>query len=124
MPHSFRVLVANGAATPWTSETKKRVKDGLQRQVAKAILHTQRPDAEERVRNKLGRWRLLGPPGIVACRATRRMGRLASLVTQRIASVCSSTLWKQRITARRFQRRAHACNRCVLGFCGAAEDSI
>ena len=52
------------------------------------------------------------------------MQRFPSLVSPRVCAACFSTIWNRWTTARRFQRRHLACNRCALGCEGGAEDSV
>ena len=106
------------------SKGGKSIKKDLQRAVAKELTHRGRPDAEERIREKLVRWRLLGPPAHVARRVHGRLTSLATLVTPRVAAACFSTIWNRWTTARRYQKRQHPDNHCVLGCGGQAEDSI
>jgi hypothetical protein len=108
------------------SRTKlgKPLKTDIQRAVAEELIHRGRPDVEERIRAKLVRWRLPGPPAHVAERVRCRLTSLANLVTPRVAAACFSTIWNRWTTARRFQKRHRQVNHCMLGCEGGAEDSI
>ena len=101
-----------------------RIKRSFQRSVAKRILSMEVPNAEMRIRSKLARWKLDGVPAHVARRVLGRLQSLRSSVTPRVLAAVWSTLWNRWATARRFQRRHDATNRCLLGCAGDAEDSI
>jgi hypothetical protein len=96
----------------------------LQMHVARRIADHRRPDGEERIRAKLGRWRLHGPAAHTARRVYARLRSLGGLVTPRVAAACFSVIWNRWTTARRLQKRGRAENYCVLGCGGGAEDSI
>ncbi len=116
--------LSRGAPKPWDPRVVKTIKRTFQRTVATRILDKEMPDAEIRVREKLTRWKLEGPPAHTARRVLRRLRELHALVAPRVAAACLSTLWNRWATARRFQRRESAENRCVLGCAGFAEDSV
>ena len=88
------------------------------------ITNLRKPDAEQRMRQKLHRWGLTGPPAIVSRRVLRRLRMIRELVTPRVSAACFGTLWNRWTTHRRFQRRHFESNVCVLGCGGEAEDSL
>lgn len=55
-------VLARDAPHPWTLERRAAIKRGFQRQLRIQLLARHRPDAEERVRKKLVRWKLDGVP--------------------------------------------------------------
>ena len=116
--------IAGGVPRPWTKPVADRVRRSFQRTAYHRILRTTAPDPEERMRRKLARWQLEGPAGVITRRVLANLRRLKALVAPRVSAACLSTLWNRWTTARRFQQRAAACNRCVLGCGGTAEDSI
>jgi hypothetical protein len=109
---------------PWTRSVAERVKKCFQRSVYRKFADTRAPDPEERMRLKLRRWKLIGPPGMVARRALGNIQKLQGLVAPRVCAACLGTLWNRWTTARRFQRRGALHNRCLLGCGTSAEDSI
>jgi hypothetical protein len=121
---SIKSELAGSAIRPWPPEVRTRIKKGFQRAAASKILAHLRPNAEFRMRHKIERWKLQGPPGRAATRILCRLEKLRTLVTPRVSAACFSTIWNRWVTARRFQRRGLPCNRCVLGCPGHAEDSI
>ena len=93
------------------------------------------PDASARVRHKMGRWKLhsdqpiMNMPGELTpawtcTRALSNLRRLHHIVTPRVSAACWGTLWNRWTTARRFQQRQSAKNRCVFSCSPRAEDSI
>jgi hypothetical protein len=112
------------SSQPRSQRGRTNVKKCFQREIRQRLLMRIRPDAEERIRNKLVRWSLPGVPRINADRTLRRLRGLRSLVPPRVFAAVFSTLFNRWCTARRFQRRASLDNRCVLGCSGRAEDSI
>ena len=75
-------------------------KSSIQRVATKAIIASQKPSAEERVRDKLARWNLHGFPGPNARRILRRLRELQSLVAPRVSAACFSMIWNRWTTAR------------------------
>ena len=116
--------IASGAERPWSTMLCARVKKGFQREVRTRLLARHRPDAEMRMRHKMERWHFEGNPRLLADRSLRQLTELRSLVPPRVIAAVFSTIWNRWPTARRFQQRAAAWNRCVLGCPGRAEDSI
>jgi hypothetical protein len=116
--------LSRGTARPWSERVQLQVKGGYQKLVSQRLLWQTRPDAENRVRAKLERWRLPDPPAHVAQRILRRLQRVRELVPPRVGAAYFSTLWNRWTTARRFQRRGTPECTCVLGCGGLAEDSI
>ena len=116
--------LAHDEPPPWNQRRLAIVKKGFQRQVRMRLLARHCPDAEERLRHKLKRWRFDGIPRLLVCRSIQRLRRLRSLVPPRVGAAVFSTLWNRWTTARRFQRRASRDNRCVMGCAGHAEDSL
>ena len=120
----FEDQVARVSSLSIEPQAQRQAKRPLQSAAAKAIIAARNPRSEERVRHKLERWSLQGLPGPNARRTLRRLRSLAQLVAPRVSAACFSTIWNRWTTARRFQQRATADNRCVLGCPAAAEDSI
>ena len=116
--------LARGATQPWNSRRTVAIKRGFQRQVRSHLLERMCPDAEDRIRHKLSRWHFDGNPRVNACRATRRLHILQSLVPPRVTAAVFSTLWNRWTTCRKFQMRTSTLSRCVLGCPGQAEDSL
>jgi hypothetical protein len=106
------------------AEPARPLSANLQKTIAKHLIAAGKPDAEDRVRDKITRWKLQGPPAHVSRRILGKLSRLGHLVTPRVAAACLSTLWNRWTTARRFQKRCRRENRCMLGCGGGAEDSI
>ena len=73
-----------------------------------------------RIRDKLRRWKLDEPIGIVGCRTQPRMVELSSLVPPRVLACVFRTIWNGWCTAARFQREAQ----CVMNFPETALDKI
>jgi hypothetical protein len=105
-------------------ESARPLSANLQKSIAKHLIAAGKPDAEDRVRYKITRWKLQGPPAHVSRRVLGKLCRLAHLVTPRVAAACWSTLWNRWTTARRFQKRGRKESTCMLGCCGGVEDSI
>jgi hypothetical protein len=123
-PRSIIEEIAGNAEVPWTQAVRDRTRNHFQRTVASHLTALQRPNTEYRLREKLERWRLLGPAGIVARKVLRRLLALRGLVAPRVAAACFSTIWNRWTTERRFQRRSSASNQCVFGCGGNAEDAL
>ena len=100
----------------------KKVKSKFQACARKAIVLRRRPDHLARIRAKIQRWRLPGPPRHTTDRCANMLRRLARLVPPRVASAVWKTLWNACTTGRWFQRQGHKC----LRGCGSrwGEDSI
>jgi hypothetical protein len=100
----------------------RRVKSKYQRCVRQALDHRLRPNYEERIRNKLARWKFNCPARILAQRTSRMLMTLRKLVPPRVSAAVWRTLWNGWTTGRRFQRRDCKC----LLRCGSAygADSI
>jgi hypothetical protein len=103
-----------------TADQRQKPGAGFQKAVRKHIIKRTMPDAEERMRSKLKRWRLPKLPRVAATRALAGLRTLRALVPPRVSAAVLSTMWNRWTTARRFQRRA----RCTLGCSLSAEDSI
>jgi hypothetical protein len=116
--------IAGDAQRPWAPAVRQRIKVRFQAVVARSLYDHGRPDALERIRKKLRRWKLPGPPARVAQRVLRNLCSLPTLVCPRVAAACFSTLWNRWTTERRFDRRGSPENRCLLGCSPTAEDSI
>ena len=100
------------------------IRQELADSVSQGLERSEAPHPHFRVRQKLERWRLLQPPRIIADRFLRSMPTLSHLVPPRVIAAVFSTAWNRWCTARRFQKRDRACNQCLLGCGGGAEDSI
>ena len=114
--------LADGAPRPWPELVDRKVRGNFQRKVAEALRQREAYDAENRMRHKLERWRLAGPPRLVATRVLGRLSDLSSsaLVPPRVSAAVLSTMWNRWVTARRFQCSAP----CVLHCSATARDSI
>ena len=107
--------LAGSAKKPWAPNVIAKVRKTYQKHVAIEILRSQRPCPELRMRHKLERWHLPGPPAHVARRVLDRLGRLQSLAPPRVCAAYLGTLWNKWTTARRYQQRESIANRCRLG---------
>ena len=114
-----------GMAVPRAGESSAdaaaRARKSCQRAAAQWLMQARRPIAEDRMRDRIERWRLPGPPLRVARRILRLYDRLRCLGPPRLGAAALSTAWNRWCTERRFGRQGP----CVLG-CQAvgAEDSI
>ena len=112
-----------------THEDLGKIRAEFQKEVVKAIKTKQAPDAIQRLRHKLERWRNIlygipGPPGIYCRQIHRRLHELAKIVPPRVHSAVLHTLFNGWVTHRRLQRRGKTTNQCVFRCCDSAEDSI
>jgi hypothetical protein len=116
--------IAGDAEIPWSREVRRKTRTHFQRAVLRHIKHAEAPLAEHRLRGKLERWKLDGPPGTVSRQVLRRLQQLQGLVAPRVSACCFSTIWNRWTTKRRFQRRHCTGNGCVFGCPAGAEDSL
>jgi hypothetical protein len=80
---------------------------------------------EHVIRNKLRRWQLLVPAGILARRSIRVLEHAFHLVPCRVALVLFRTWFNGWCTARRFQKLQSVCLLgCAAGQCEGCHDSI
>ena len=106
-----------------------KAKKGMQRAALKALKAVVKPDATERIRHKIERWRnipfgISGLPGYFTPVIGRRMRGLAKLVNPRVHAAVFRAAWNGWCTHRRFQRRLSTSNKCMFMCGGQAEDSI
>jgi hypothetical protein len=82
-------------------------------------------DAEERMRTRVKRWRLLDPPAHVARRIVAALGVVGKSCRPCVSAACLRVLFNGwPTTARmRFMAGAQTAGRCILG-CNEAEDRI
>jgi len=123
-----------GCAPPWSPDVKLRQRRLLQSSVSKHFQNCIKPDPCNRLREKLDRWfecrgnqvgwGLQGPPAHIATRILRNLQRLHQLVAPKVCAAVFRTIFNGWCTHRRFDKRNHATNVCVLGCGGGAEDSI
>jgi len=120
---------------PWEAQVRLKQKKLLQKSVSSLLHSALRPDPKHRLRTKLGRWfeitgavaagwGLAGPPAHIASRVLRHLQRLPDLVAPRVCAAVFRTIFNGWVTHRRFDKRQHQENRCMLGCVGEAEDSI
>jgi hypothetical protein len=83
-------------------------------------------DAEERLRNKIKRWRLDGPPAHVTQRILRNMKVVGRTCRPCVTAMLFRTLWNGWPTTARMRHMPGAddMKSCVLGCVGSAEDRI
>ena len=112
--------LAGQADRPWNQPTLQRVRARFPSTLTARLRQASGYDPTFRMRQKLQRWQLPGPPAVVAARVLRRLHTLKPLVAPRMSAAVLSTLWNRWTTGRRFQRQ----DVCVLGCSPAAADSI
>ena len=100
----------------------RRVKKKTQKVTRLAVARHGLPNAEDRIRKKMARWKLAGLPRHTATRCARMLKNLLRLVPPRVSAAVWRTMWNGWTTKRRFQLAGH---RCLLG-CQSPhnEDSI
>ncbi len=81
-------------------------------------------DDAERVGNRAAEMLLDGPPAQVASRIHRQLQSLSKHAPPRGCAAVFHTIWNGWCTARRFQQRGSAKDRCWLGCPEGASDSI
>ena len=110
-----------GAAQPrpHTRAQARRMERCVQRTARQALSQVLRVHPEQRLRQKLARWRLSVFPRVRAMRAARVVPRLRKLVPPRVMAAVLRTWFNGWCTQRRFQGRG----RCIFG-CNFGEDSV
>ena len=119
-PSSIMQELAGQASRPWSQPTLRRIRARFQSSLATRLRRASEYNPVLRMRHKLQRWQLLGPPAVVTARVLRRLTALKPLVAPRVQAAVLSTLWNRWTTGRRFQRQ----DVCVLGCSLTAADSI
>ena len=101
----------------------------MQSAVLRALKAAMKPNATERMRNKITRWResplgAHGLPGHMSPVILRRIVRLGQLVNPRVHAAVFRALFNGWCSHRRSPKRLAKSNRCVFKCGGEAEDSI
>ena len=114
---------------PNTKEDLDLIKRSFQSQALKHIKKVESPNAVERIRSKVERWRgkyfwLTGLPGRYSPCIAKRMTRVGGLVPPRVQAAVFTTLWNGWCTHRRFQQRGNLDNICKFKCSSAAKDSL
>ena len=124
-PHDVEAALSGGEPRPWPRHVDLRARGRLQGEIRRRLLAGVAPNAVERCRHKLRRWRLDGLPAVVARRVAMRFQELVPLAPPRVRAAVLSTLWNRWTTHRRFQQRGAAGDYCLLCCGGAgASDSL
>ena len=124
-PDSFLDTLANNSKRPWTKEVYLRIKRSTQARVHELTLAADTLYGTERTLHKLRRWHLPGDRTTLVERILPRLKLLSKPVSPRVQTAVFNTLWNRWVTARRFQKRGHDCDRCLLGCnTASANDSI
>lgn len=113
----------------WSEEDVSKIKRDFQRTALRILKKKVAPNAIERIRWKVERWRglpfgLYGLPGHYSPRIFRRLADLAALVAPRVHAAVFTTMWNGWCTHRRFQQRRKASNACLFLCGGGAEDAV
>jgi len=119
-PGDVMMGIANHTPLPWNAGTFKSVRRKFQSTMSQALRKKSLYNEQERMRNKLRRWKMPGRPAIIAARAVRRLQLLNVLTPPRVCAAMLSTLWNRWTTRRRFQQRG----KCVLLCSETAVDCI
>ena len=114
---------------PSTREDMDKVKRSFQSQALRNIKSVHAPNAEERIRSKVDRWRglyygLQGIPGRYAPCMAQRIIHWGKLVPPRVQAAVFTTLWNGWCTHRRFQKRSSTDNVCRFKCSSTSEDSL
>jgi hypothetical protein len=120
-PASIMQSIAGNAPRPWTQAVLRRIRSKFQGVLATKLRQRETYNPQTRMRCKLERWRLPGPPRVVADRVLRRLDTLRDKVHPRVSAAVLSTLWNRWTTRRRFQQCGGSC---VLRCSYSAQDSI
>ena len=113
----------------WEDRDLCKAKETFQKEALLALKRALSPQAVERIRNKVERWRglpfgLTGLPGHYGNRILKRLHMLKTLVAPRVHSAVFTTLWNGWCSHRRFQHRQWPTNKCRFHCSDSAEDSI
>ena len=124
-PDSFLDTLANNSKRPWTKEVYLRIKRSTQARVHDLTLAADTSYGTERTLHKLRRWHMPGDQITLVERILPRLKLLSKHVPPRVQTAVFNTLWNRWVTAGRFQKRGHDCDRCLLGcITASANDSI
>ena len=118
-----------GNEAPWDKDEVGKIFGEFQKTALRAIKKTEIPNAIERIRSKVDRWRnvaygLSGLPGHYSPLIARHLVSLGKIATPRVHAAVFTTLWNGWCTHRRFQQRHKASNVCLFMCRGTAEDSL
>ena len=107
----------------------KRIKGTFQSQVFNLLSNLNAPNAHERIRHKLGRWRgvpfgLSGLPGHYTQQVHNVLLHISKETPPRVHAAVFRTLFNGWCTSRRFQKRHSSANHCVFRCSATAEDSL
>ena len=120
-----RAAVTGVEIGPLTVAMEKKHKRGTQNWFSKQLLQQRGFSPEMRIRHKVDRWQLQGPPARTARTIHRNLLKLRRLVPPRVRAAVLSTLYNRWVTDRRMRSiRRHCQDTCVLGCSARAKDSI
>ena len=119
-PHNIMQGLAGQADRPWNQPTLKRIRARFQSTLTTRLRQASEYNPAFRMRHKMQRWQLPGPPAVMATRVLRRLNALKPLAAPRVSAAVLSTLWNRWTTGCRFQRQ----DICFLGCSPTAADSI
>ena len=128
-PQGLNRQLAGDQEPPWDSDTTKKQKRLFQKTALANIKRAHTPNAVERIRRKVERWRgkpyaLYGQPGRYSVVIHKRLQMLSTLLTPRVNAAVFKTIWNGWCVPRRFQKRHSAADHCLLGCDGDAQDCI
>ena len=126
-----------GCLPPWDEKQRMKQHKLFQKTVTQAILHDNKPDKVERIRENITRWSeghpkcnvargwgIATPLGRAAPRCLRQLEQLKEFLPPRVCAAIFRTMFNGWCTKRRFQQRDSKDNKCVFGCNAKAEDSI
>lgn len=115
------------AQTEEESEREKRTlqaKRKIQKHLTIHIQKKTRKNQHHRIRGKLARWKIDGPPRQTAEEYQKFLKEIVKSTPPRVRAAVISTAWNRWATERRWQRRNADSNCCVFHCRPEAEDSI
>ena len=112
--------ITGDSPRPWTPAQAIRVRRQFQATVSTLLRRRAPFDPQERMRQRLNRWRLPGFPRRTAARALQSLESVRTVAPPRVCAAVLSTMWNRWTTARRFQ----GAGRCVFLCSPTAQDSI
>ena len=126
---SIFAAIHDSPISSWEDKEIKKVKGIFQKEASVALKLAMAPQAVERIRSRVERWRgipygLSGVPGHYSRHMHQRLHMLKRLVAPKVIGAVFTTLWNGWCTHRRFQRRHWESNRCRFKCSDSAEDSL
>ena len=119
-PSDAQESLSDGMPRPWPQAMMRKVHSQLQRWMSRRLELPPAGWAEERLRHKLGRWKLPGFPGRNARRVLGSLQALSGAVAPRVHSAVFRSVFNGWVTERRFQRAYEGCCRFRCG----GDDSV